>query len=237
MQDYKRIRTQVDLGNNRTSRSRQQFPEAIAGIYQCRSYLLSHHYSSCHPWECQSHHVGLEDDDDDDGGGCWRTEFCGSAKYSALWKLSNPNNCCSSGSSVLFWRVLDLTKNAGHSLSFSFLKTCKSSGCFFVSRSLPQGSRLLVRVEASQMNLIVISCPLSSRCIVADIELHNKIQVFYPFICPINCVLVEMFAEIVCTSFLVATSTCNMVSTSFLDAVIGFFHARFSPFWFLKCWE
>ena len=43
--------------------------------------------------------------------------------------------------------------------------------------------------------------------------------------------------EIVCTSFLVAISTFKMVNKSVLDSIIGFFYARFSPFWFLKCWE
>ena len=51
------------------------------------SYLMSDHFSSCHPHEChvcqlwsqedELHHVGLGDQLEDDG--CWRSEFCGSA--------------------------------------------------------------------------------------------------------------------------------------------------------------
>ena len=40
------------------------------------------------------HHVGLGDQlEDDDDDGCWRSELCGSAKYSAQWKLGHSKNC------------------------------------------------------------------------------------------------------------------------------------------------
>ena len=80
----------------------------------CFSHLLSYHVSSCHPYECHScqlwpqedelHHVGLGDQLEDDDG-CWRSEFCCSAKCSVQWKLNHSKYSCTAGSSLLFWRV------------------------------------------------------------------------------------------------------------------------------------
>ena len=39
--------------------------------------------------------------------GCWRSKLCGSSKFSAKSKRNHSKNCWSSGSSLLFCRVLD----------------------------------------------------------------------------------------------------------------------------------
>ena len=75
------------------------------------------------------HQVGLRDQLEDDDDGCWRSEFCGSAKYSAEWKLSHSKIFWTSGSSVLFWRVLDITGIKGTQGAYTIvLLVCWSRG-------------------------------------------------------------------------------------------------------------
>ena len=75
------------------------------------------------------------------------------------------------------------------SLSFSILKTHESCGCFFVFRALTQCSCLFVRVQASQVDHVVVSCSLPMRCIMADVEVRDKVEVLDPLVvrCSINC--------------------------------------------------
>ena len=105
-----------------------------AWICRCRSYLLSHHSLSCHPCECHScqfwsqddelHHVGLGDPD-------WRWWWLLAfktlrfAKFSAKWKLNHSKNCWSSGSSLLFCRVLDFNGILGTPCPSAWKRTGK----------------------------------------------------------------------------------------------------------------
>ena len=89
------IRTQVDLENKRTSRSCQQLPDAIWSVHLFLSFLpfvpplfcLATHESAIlaifDSTDDELHHEGLGDQLEDDDDGCWRSEFCGSAMFSA----------------------------------------------------------------------------------------------------------------------------------------------------------
>ena len=83
-----------------------------AWICRRHSYLLSHHSLSCHPWECHSchwwsqddefHHVGLGDQLEDNDE--WLLAFW----ILRFRKVLHPVKTWTSGSIVLFWRVLDV---------------------------------------------------------------------------------------------------------------------------------
>ena len=68
------------------------------------------------------------------------------------------------------------------------LKTHLNSCCFFVSRTLTQWSCLSVRVQASQVDHVVVSYSLPMRCFMVG-EVRDKVEVFDPLVGPIVCQL------------------------------------------------
>ena len=169
-----------------------------ACICYCHSYLLSHHFLSCHPWECNSchfwsqvdelHHVGL-------WWPAWRwwwllaLEFCDSATYSAQWKLRHSNNFWSSGSSVLFWRVLDFTGIWVPSCPSASWRLTRALVASLYPRRLHNGLACLFESMLRRWIILLycVLCQWGESWLMSKCAM--KIEVLDPLICPIACSL------------------------------------------------